>query len=363
MKTIRRFTVAAAFLLILLAMCAASAENLLENPDFLHLDEEEMPVGWYTDAYIMEPGYTVFKFEGDAEHRAAVSIQNIGENDARFAQTVNVEPDSIYLLSGYVRAEDVEGGHGANLSIDGIYAFSDKYYDTDGKWEYIQYYGETGPEQEYLTVFARLGGYSGISTGKAWFADLSLIKVDSIPGDGVADLWYLPDSEWSDTSEEDEDNSTPGAFYPWLLLIGFAYTLLAVYLIRREQMKQPLQDRERISGALAAVLLLVSLLVRIMISRVVEGYMVDVNCFLSWGHTMASAGPAGFYEATSFCDYPPLYTYILALNARVSDFLGGSVEISRIVFRLIPNLFCAGVQQGCPSICTRLFPEYCSLPG
>ena len=133
MKTIRRFTVAAAFLLILLAMCAASAENLLENPDFLHLDEEEMPVGWYTDAYIMEPGYTVFKFEGDAEHRAAVSIQNIGENDARFAQTVNVEPDSIYLLSGYVRAEDVEGGHGANLSIDGIYAFSDKYYDTDGK--------------------------------------------------------------------------------------------------------------------------------------------------------------------------------------------------------------------------------------
>ena len=53
---------------------------------------------------------------------------------------------------------------------------------------------------------------------------------------------------------------------------------------------------------------------------------------------MASAGPAGFYEATSFCDYPPLYTYILALNARVSDLLGGSAEISRIVFRLIPNL-------------------------
>ena len=252
---------------------------------------------------------------------------------------MNVEPDSIYLLSGYVRAEDVEGGHGANLSIDGIYAFSDKYYDTDGKWEYIQYYGETGPEQEYLTVFARLGGYSGISTGKAWFADLSLIKVDSIPGDGVADLWYLPDSEWSDTSEEDEDNSTPGAFYPWLLLIGFAYTLLAVYMIWREQVKQPpLENRYSFCGTYAAIVLLLSLLLRVLISRAVEGYMVDVNCFLSWGHTMASAGPAGFYEATSFCDYPPLYTYILALNARVSDLLGGSAEISRIVFRLIPNL-------------------------
>ena len=340
MKTIRRFTVAAAVLLImLLALCAASAENLLENPDFLHLDEEEMPVGWYTDAYILEPGYSVFKHEGDAEHRSAVSIQNIGENDARFAQTVSVEPNSIYLLSGYVRAEGVEGGHGANLSVDGIYAFSDKYYDTDGKWEYIQYYGETGPEQQFLTVYARLGGYSGVSTGKAWFADLSLTKVDSIPGDGVADLWYLPDSEWDDTSEEEEEDNAPGAFYPWLLLIGFAYTLLAVYLIWRERMKQPaLQDRNRFYGTFAAIVLLLSLLLRMLISRAVEGYMVDVNCFLSWGHTMASAGPAGFYEATSFCDYPPLYTYILALNARVSDLLGGSAEISRIVFRLIPNL-------------------------
>ena len=340
MRTIRRFTVAAAVLLtLLLAMCAASAENLLENPDFLHLDEEELPDGWYTDAYIIEPGYTVFKFEGDAEHRAAVSIQNIGENDARFAQTVNVEPNSIYCLSGYVRAEGVEGGHGANLSIEGIYAFSDKYYDTDGKWKYIQYYGETGPEQEYLTVYARLGGYSGVSTGKAWFADLSLTKVDSIPGDGVADLWYLPDYAWDDTAEEEEEDNVPGAFYPWLLLIGFAYTLLAVYLIWRERMKQPLlQDRNRFSGAFTVIVLLLSLLLRILISRVVEGYMVDVNCFLSWGHTMASVGPAGFYEATSFCDYPPLYTYILALNACASDFLGGSAEISRIVFRLIPNL-------------------------
>ncbi len=46
MRIIRRITVAAAVLLtLLLVLCAASAENLLENPDFLHLDEEEMPVG------------------------------------------------------------------------------------------------------------------------------------------------------------------------------------------------------------------------------------------------------------------------------------------------------------------------------
>ena len=103
---------------------------------------------------------------------------------------MEVEPESLYCFSGYVRAEDVKKGHGANLSIEGIYAFSDKCFDTEGEWEYIEYYGETGPDQHSLTVFARLGGYSGESTGKAWFANLSLTKVSSVPGDGIADLWY-----------------------------------------------------------------------------------------------------------------------------------------------------------------------------
>ena len=101
----------------------------------------------------------------------------------------------------------MEGGHGANLSVEGIYAFSEKYYDTDGQWQYIEYYGETGPDQDYLTVFARLGGYSGVSTGKAYFADLSLKKVDSIPGDGIADLWYKENSYIVQDEEETDDVS------------------------------------------------------------------------------------------------------------------------------------------------------------
>lgn len=114
------------FMLLLCNLITAAAENLLDNPDFLELDEEDLPVDWYTDAYILEPGYTIFtRSEGDPEHPMAVVIQNIGENDARFAQTVEVEPESLYLLSGYVKAENVEGGHGVNLSVEGIYAFSE----------------------------------------------------------------------------------------------------------------------------------------------------------------------------------------------------------------------------------------------
>ncbi len=333
------------FLIILTGClyCGAFAENLLTNADFSQIGDDGLPDEWYTDAYISEPGYSVFSLsEGDNEHPLAVSIQNIGENDARFAQTVRVEPDTLYCLSGYIRAEDVEGGHGANLSIEGVYAFSDRCFDTEGDWEYIEYYGETGPDQNLLTVFARLGGYSGMSTGKASFAGLALKKAESVPDDGIADLWYVADF-YDDTDDDykgdETETGSSASFRIWLALIGLIYAVLAVYVISREHGRQKLPAREQVhTGPAAFAVLIISFILRLLISWLVEGYMVDVNCFLSWGSTFASVGPAGFYEATSFCDYPPLYTYILGLNLILSHLLGGSEQVSRLIFRLLPSL-------------------------
>ncbi len=339
------YIIATVFVLMLLcSFSLAENTNLLKNADFLRIGNDGLPDGWYTDAYITEPGYTSFGIaEGDPSHPIAVAIQNIGENDARFAQTVEVEPDSLYCFSGYVRAEDVKKGHGANLSVEGIYAFSDKCFDTKGEWEYIEYYGETGPEQHAVTVFARLGGYSGESTGKAWFANLSLTKVDRVPGDGIADLWYRVssyDEDEFDDEEETLDESLPQSTRNPMLIIILLYTIASLALIYREHQRNihKSESPQTIRPVFVFVILSLSLLLRLIISWFVEGYMVDVNCFRSWGHTMAAVGPAGFYEATSFCDYPPLYTYILAFNSVISNLLGGSEQVSRIAFRLIPSL-------------------------
>ena len=336
-------TVAVLVMLMLCSFSLAENINLLKNADFLRIGNDGLPDGWYTDAYITESGYTSFGIaEGDPLHPVSVTIQNIGENDARFAQTVEVEPDSLYCFSGYVRAEKVKNGHGANLSVEGIYAFSDKCFDTDGEWEYIEYYGETGPEQHAVTVFARLGGYSGESTGKAWFANLSLIKVDSVPGDGIADLWYkvpLYDEDEYNDDEESEDEGLPQSTRNPMIIIILLYTVMSLAFIYREHQRNiHLSESKSIRSIYVFAVLFFALLMRIIISWFVKGYMVDVNCFRSWGHTMAAVGPAGFYEATSFCDYPPLYTYILALNSIISNVLGGSEQVSRIVFRLIPSL-------------------------
>ena len=333
---------AALMLAALIPLCSAGAENLLKNGDFMHLDEDGLPAEWYTDAYIQEAGYSVFNTEeGDPDHPAAVSIQNVGENDARYAQTVEVEPDTLYRISGYIKAEDVEGGHGANFSVEGIYAFSEPVFDTDGEWTYIEYYGETGPEQRAVTVFARLGGYSGVCTGKAWFADLSMTEADEVPGDGIADRWYREDSNEYDEEDDDETDSGGSSTTArgWLIAIGAAYTALAAYVIQNERKRTSADLENRpAKGKYIAGILMLSLAVRLVISWFVEGYMVDVNCFRSWGHTMAAVGPASFYEATSFCDYPPLYTYILALNSLISDLFGNTDAVSRVVFRTVPNL-------------------------
>ena len=308
----KRFSLIMVFLMLtvmLFTAGSASAENLLVNADFSAVDEDGIPEHWYTDAYYPQTGYSVFSTgKNGQEGGNTVSIRNINENDARFAQTVAVEPDSLYMLSGYISAEEISGGHGANLSIEGIYAFSEQIYDTDGEWQYIEYYGETGPEQHYITVFARLGGYSGMCTGSAAFSGLALEKVDSIPDDAIADMWYRETDDTDDYAddaeyeEEEEETSIPAVF--WLILIGLVYLLVCLVILNRQHHRPELiSDYKTVSSLKIAGLLAAALLLRMIISWFVEGYLVDVGCFLSWGQTMFKYGPAEFYVKSGFCRY------------------------------------------------------------
>lgn len=83
-------------------------------------------------------------------------------------------------------------GRGANLSIADVYAFSAGIYDSQGEWRQVELYGQTGPRQRSLTVYARLGGYSGETSGEAWFTNLSLKKVESLPAGVEVTLFYQP---------------------------------------------------------------------------------------------------------------------------------------------------------------------------
>ena len=336
----------AAMLLIPSGILAEDAVNLLENPGFEELGEDGLPLGWYTDAYLNRAGVSKFSVSEEANSgEYAACVENYDMNDARFAQTVAVEPNSTYRLSGWILADDVlDAGHGANLSIGGVYVFSESLYDTEGEWVYIETYGRTDSNQKEVTVFVRVGGYSGESQGRALFDDIALEKVDVLPAGAYANPWYTVQTvsvqESTTTTTADE---TAEPFWPWLLLIGFAYAAAAMWLMRHLQLdccEAALRERgERKHFSLdmplfAVIGVAAAWLARIIVALNVDGYQVDVNCFTAWGNTMANVGATQFYQS-NWCDYTPGYIYVMGLNGSIARLLNGVVSAA-FVHKLIP---------------------------
>ena len=339
----------------LLSVGSRAEENLLINASFEESDEKGLPEGWKADAYVMDTGYTVFSVteEDSVDGSKAACIRNIGDNDARFSQKVAVEPESLYRFSGYIRTENVSGGRGANLSVEGLYTFSSSIYDTSDGWQYVEWYGETGEDQSSVTLFVRLGGYSGESTGTAWFDDLKLIRVRETPGAVIAAKWYQERIiSYYDENEEVSDSGAASAAWPRLIMLALLYSLFAILLTQwLRRTGAPLRTNEGKQRMLFFAGLAAALALRMILSYQITGYMVDVNCFNSWGATMAAHGPAGFYPETNFCDYPPAYTYILGLNSLIAQsFPEISEGMRRVIFRFFPAV--------CDIICCLILDRF-----
>lgn len=88
-----------------------------------------------------------------------------------------------------------------------------------------------------------------------------------------------------------------------------------------------------------------ALVVRLVLAAVTEGYTYDMSCFISWGDKLLQEGPAAFYSADYFADYPPGYLPVLALVAAVRNLLGveGSSAVGRVLLALVPSLCDCGI--------------------
>ena len=335
-------------IMLLMSACPIAEEeiNLLVNPSFEELDADGLPLGWYTDAYNKREGVSSFCVTEDGQSgQHAVLIENFDLNDARFAQTVAVRPNAMYRLSGWIKADGIlDSGHGANLSIEGVYVFSDSVYDTAGEWTYIETYGMTDDDQTEVTIFARVGGYSGESQGVASFDDISLVEVEALPQDVFAEAWYTIETVQVVDEPTAEDSAVAAPFWPWLIVLAFVYAVAALVVSRHLQLDRRVLAMQEAaeSGAKGKlhppvfwlVGLALAAALRIIIALNVEGYQVDVNCFTAWGNTMANVGPAMFYQS-NWCDYTPGYIYVMGLNGLLAKLLSGIVSAS-FVHKLIP---------------------------
>ena len=336
----RKFLCALVALILLLGLNASAlaAENLFENGDFSILDGE-LPAGWEKEMWHTDAGISKLYVESDGFDGSCIAVINVDANDARFAQTVEVEPENLYRISAMVKAEGCDAdGYGANLSIDGLFTYSDPVYDTDGKWQEVELYGWTGKDQHVLTVFARVGGYGHLSTGKAWFDDLEITVAEDVPFGVEAHDFFKTETQQSASFGDDPEPGEPERFTETFLLGAFVYAVAVLGFIRKRE-REPLSEnypyRRYLAFGLAAAFIL-----RAFIAMRIRGYNTDVNCFHAWSERMLAMGPLHFYSPDYFCDYPPGYMLLLLPAAFFRNLLDLSAESSVyiLILKMLPIL-------------------------
>ncbi len=243
---IKLLLLAAAIGLLLAAPAALAESNLLKNGSFEEV-QEGWPAYWSRDMWLYDEGVSYLESGGDGRNGGLCAlVENASSNDARFAQTVSVEPDTTYRLSGWVKAgglNPAEGG--AGFSVLDTYASFPKVFDTQGEWAFLDCYITTRRDQRSLTVAARLGFYSRDTSGSALFDDVSLEKAVSVP-EGVTPILLRDDiSGLSDKGTETA--SEENALLAPLLLGLFLAACFLVFGIQKWRLskKIPYQKRRK----------------------------------------------------------------------------------------------------------------------
>ncbi len=157
--------------------------NLILNSSFEEGDYSPTgtPTYWERDAWRFSSD--IFNWD-DTQSRTgdkSVKIDAQVINDARWLQTVDVEPNSWYFLSGWIKTENVahaapgEVDAGANLMLFGTWERSAGVFGTKD-WTRNSLIIKSGDEPQ-VTIGGRLGYWGGATSGTAWFDDLQLKQI------------------------------------------------------------------------------------------------------------------------------------------------------------------------------------------
>jgi dolichyl-phosphate-mannose-protein mannosyltransferase len=176
-------------LLLLVTATVLSAEEMPSTPaDGRPLDARQWThYDW--NASSGAPGSASFEIM-QGKPGALLQIIAATPNDARFVRELAVEPDTVYRFACQVRSQNVgSNARGAGISVADILDGSADIKGSSNGWQSLEFYGKTGPDQKKFSVTVGIGGYGSMNSGKAWFRNIAVSKVSSVPaGIRVASL-------------------------------------------------------------------------------------------------------------------------------------------------------------------------------
>ncbi|RKP58171.1 phospholipid carrier-dependent glycosyltransferase [Cohnella endophytica] len=329
------------FLLLLIALLfpAASAfaengeTNLVINGSFEEVNADE-PTNWSKDAYLAGDENSLMKVvEGDAHSGSRfATIESFQPNDAKWVQTVSVQPDSLYKLSCWVRVVQAgEGATGANISVLGIGTTSRDLTDSAGGWENVELVGRTGAGQNQITVAVRLGGYGSLNAGRADFDDFRMEKLDEAPAGAVV----VPFEPAADQGAASGSESVPShsGFSGWMIFYGVAYAAMGVYLLSRYRNRSTIASDKAPEVSINRTWLVIvvfggAFLLRLVCAPMLQGHPIDIFDFMAWADQAYRNGLSNFYNGQVFADYPPGYIYVLYVLGLIKSWFGLAPESS-----------------------------------
>ncbi len=161
----------------------------------------------------------------------SVCIQNDKPTDTRCRQGVSVKPNTVYKISCWVKTQDVGADKkGANISVAEITDTSKDIHGTNSDWENISLYGRTGNDQNKITLTVGLGGYGSLNSGKAWFDDVSVTEVSSVPGgENIVSLFMNSQSDNASSTSTNNGNTSTNMIL--ILLIAAVVIIVGVGIV------------------------------------------------------------------------------------------------------------------------------------
>jgi len=192
--------------------------NLLSNGDFAH-GSGKSPDDWRTGGWNESPSVTSYDWLHSAGSEPELIVNNLQPNDARWLQTLTLGP-GWYYIGTEARTENVPlSAAGASISLDEDSINSPDLHGA-ADWQSLGLYLKVGPYGADVDVALRLGGFGSLNTGRAFFRNAHVVKLDALPANA---------SPTFDLSAVRRSLVAPPVGKPWTLVATFV--LLAIVVI------------------------------------------------------------------------------------------------------------------------------------
>jgi hypothetical protein len=197
---------------------APGGSNLLANGDFAH-GSGKSPDNWRTGGWNESPAVTSYDWLHSAGSEPELVVNNLQPNDARWLQTLTLGP-GWYYVGAEARTEEVPpNAAGASVSLDEDGINSPDLHGAAG-WQSLGLYLKVGVHGAEIDVALRLGGFGSLNTGRAFFRNARVAKLDALPANAAPIF---------DLSAVRRSLVAPPVGKPWTL--AAAFVLLAILAV------------------------------------------------------------------------------------------------------------------------------------